>query len=345
MENNSIRSEKGGFFSDLAFKLVSNLPKRSQEIIEKRFGLSGKNPLTLEKIGQDYSITRERVRQILADAKKKACRKDKNGIFKKAQEKIVFTMNSENGIIKLENAIEKLAKGDNSEKNSIKFFVNCSEKIKTAGENDFLEESLFIDEKILKKIKEISQIALEILEEEKKTLSKKELVNKISESISLPIGEIESYLETLKKVRKNKFGKWGISDWREISPKNTKDKIYLVLKEKSGPLHFGEIARLIDEYGLSKRKAHPQTVHNELIKDSRFVLIGRGIYALSEWGYKKGTIKDVLEEILEEEGPMDREKILEKVLKIRKVKKATVIINLNNPKFFLKENSLYTVKR
>lgn len=345
MENKVSISKKGGFFSFLANDLISSLPERSQEIVKKRFGLEGERPLTLEKIGRDYSITRERVRQILADSQKKACQKDKSGIFKKAEDKIIFTINGENGILRLENVIEKLAKKDDLEENSIRFFVSCSEKIKTIPGNDFLEEALFIDKKTLNKVKEVSNSAFELLEKEGKILSKKNLESKVSKQVSLQAEEIKSYLEVLKKIKENKFGKWGISDWREIRPKNTKDKIYLVLKERSNPLHFGEIATLIDEYGLSKRKAHPQTVHNELIKDSRFVLIGRGIYALSEWGYKKGTIRDVLEEILKKEGPMDREMILEKVLKMRKVKKATVIINLNNSRFFLKENSLYAVKK
>ena len=50
------------------------------------------------------------------------------------------------------------------------------------------------------------------------------------------------------------------------------------------------------------RRTHPQTVNNELIKDPRFVLIGRGLYALSEWGYEPGTVKDVLVQILKDSG-------------------------------------------
>ena len=44
---------------------------REREIIEKRFGLNGTRPLTLEKIGAIYNVTRERVRQIEGKALKK----------------------------------------------------------------------------------------------------------------------------------------------------------------------------------------------------------------------------------------------------------------------------------
>ncbi|HAV11549.1 MAG TPA: hypothetical protein DCX32_03320 [Candidatus Moranbacteria bacterium] len=96
-------------------------------------------------------------------------------------------------------------------------------------------------------------------------------------------------------------------------------------------MHFKDIAEEIDKSGLNKKKTHPQTVHNELIKDKKFVLVGRGIYALAEWGYEKGTVKDVLEDILKKyPAAMTREEIIKEVLKVRQVKKSTVIINLNN---------------
>jgi DNA-directed RNA polymerase delta subunit len=150
----------------------------------------------------------------------------------------------------------------------------------------------------------------------------------------------------MSKIQKNKFGKWGMAHWMEINPKGTREKIYLILNEVKKPLHFTEIAGLIDKYGLGKRKAHPQTVHNELIKDSRFVLIGRGTYVIGKWGYSQGTIREVLEDILaKSDKPMPKEEILEKVFKVRKVKKTTVMINLNNSKLFERRDNLYSVKK
>jgi RNA polymerase primary sigma factor len=52
-------------------RLMSKLSPRERDITEKCFGLDGKPPRTLEEIGQEHDLTRERVRQI----KEQACKK------------------------------------------------------------------------------------------------------------------------------------------------------------------------------------------------------------------------------------------------------------------------------
>ena len=78
-----------------------------------------------------------------------------------------------------------------------------------------------------------------------------------------------------------------------------------------------------------------QAVHNELIKDKRFILVGRGIYALNTWGYKKGTVAEVVQQILAENGePMTKEEIIKAVLRDRQVKETTILLALQNRKVF-----------
>ena len=83
--------------------------------------------------------------------------------------------------------------------------------------------------------------------------------------------------------------------------------------------------------------AHVATTHNELIKDPRFVLVGRGLYALSEWGYMSGVVKDVIRNVIEKNGPLTKKEVIEKVLKERYVKENTILVNLQNPKYFKKD--------
>jgi len=182
---------------------------------------------------------------------------------------------------------------------------------------------------------------------EKKLLHPEEIVKVLTGKVAgISDNQARNFLSVLEKIAANNFGKLGLIVWPEISPKGTRERIYIVLKEKNKPLHFSEIAKFIDEYNLSKRKSHPQTVHNELIKDERFVLIGRGIYALKEWGYESGTVKDILERILKEnKEPLAKEEILSRILKSRKVKKSTVMINLNNHNFFIKQGNTYSIKK
>jgi RNA polymerase primary sigma factor len=48
---------------DLA-RTLAGLPDRERRIIELRYGLSGHEPMTLEQVGQEFGVTRERIRQM-----------------------------------------------------------------------------------------------------------------------------------------------------------------------------------------------------------------------------------------------------------------------------------------
>ncbi len=151
-----------------------------------------------------------------------------------------------------------------------------------------------------------------------------------------------SILRALREVEQNKFGYWGIYDWREIKPKTINDKIYLVLKNHGKPMHFSEIADHINQIGFDKKKANAATVHNELILDEKYVLVGRGLYGLKEWGYKEGTVVDVIKDILAEAGKLlTRDEIIDKVLEKRLVKKTTIVLALMDREMFEKVEGKY----
>ena len=44
--------------------MLSILDERERRIIDERFGLNGKKPLTLEEVGREFGVTRERIRQL-----------------------------------------------------------------------------------------------------------------------------------------------------------------------------------------------------------------------------------------------------------------------------------------
>jgi hypothetical protein len=158
---------------------------------------------------------------------------------------------------------------------------------------------------------------------------------------------IYSILQAAKKIEQNKFGFWGINDSREIKPKTINDKIYLILKNNGKPMHFAEIADKINQISFDKKKANAATVHNELILDEKYILVGRGLYGLKEWGYQKGTVSDVIEKIMSElDQPLSREEIIDKVLAQRVVKKATINLALmNRDKFEVVADGKYRIKK
>jgi hypothetical protein len=154
-----------------------------------------------------------------------------------------------------------------------------------------------------------------------------------------------SLLQAAKHIEQNKFGHWGHYDWREIKPKTINDKIYLVLKNHGKPMHFVDITNRINEINFDGKKANAATVHNELILDKKYILVGRGLYSLKEWGYQKGTVAEVIEEILKQaDSELTRDEIIDKVMAQRLVKRATIILALMNRNKFEKTGGKYSIK-
>ena len=146
---------------------------------------------------------------------------------------------------------------------------------------------------------------------------------------------IKRWLSVSHRIGKNPLGEWGIASSPNVNAKGMRDYAFLVIRKHGSPIHFKEVAKAITTY--FNKKAHVATTHNELIKDPRFVLVGRGLYALAEWGYMSGVVKDVIRKIIDREGPLTKEEIIEKVLKERYVKENTILVNLQNTKYFKKD--------
>ena len=345
-KKSAVKPKMATDFLALAEALLSGESERAAEITRKRFGLGFPKTYTLEQIGKEYGITRERVRQIVSDIVKRLKKKIQHPAFIQGEEKILLALKENNGIMKEKEMAELLGNENESQSNAIVFLGSLLSNIFIVEDRGIMEKAWATEEKIVAEARAVFKLAEKFLAQ-RKSLASKEIM---AEAIAKELPEMEQsaiiiYLRVSSRIQKNAFGQWGLASWSEINPKGTRERIYLILKEKKTPLHFREIARLIDEYSLGKRQAHPQTVHNELIKDKRFVLIGRGIYALKEWGYEAGTIKEVIEGILKKaKKPLVKEDVLEAVMQVRKVKKATIMINLNNRKFFLKKDNLYQNK-
>lgn len=97
-------------------------------------------------------------------------------------------------------------------------------------------------------------------------------------------------------------------------------------------MHFVDITNTISE--IFKESVKVATIHNELIRNNEFVLIGRGIYVLKEWGYKPGTVLDVILDIFQKtKTPLSTDDIIARVGKVRQVKTSTIYMNLQNRKY------------
>lgn len=345
IKKKSSRKKNNLFFEEVVDSITKDINERAIAMIADRFGFGKKNPKTLGQIGENYGITRERVRQIIKEAISKVKHKSKNDdLFKQAEEKLGFVIGKKHGIISKKDLL-KMMKDSGEEENFISFILHCSDNFKIIEEEIDMEEAVALHHFDLEFWKNIKEKAKNILGKHKKALHSDHFFDEfLKVHPELDKEMFFNFLGVSKEIKRGVFEKWGIHNWKEISPKGVREKAHLVIREKNKPLHFRDVAKLIDEYKLSKKKTHPQTVHNELIKDEKFVLVGRGTYALREWGYQRGTVKDVINEILKNSNePLHQDEVIEKVLSVRNVKKTTVIINLN--KFFDKlDRQKYSIK-
>lgn len=322
-------------------RLLVALPDKARDILTKRFGLGeSAERLTLEAIGKEYGITRERVRQVENFAvnlvkKSKSFEKEKPTF-----EELYRSIIDMGGIVSEDELLNHLSK-DESARNHIHFMLVLGDAFQKEKENEHFRHRWVVDKETADKVHQSLKKIYENLTDED-IMTEGEIVSSFLDHLK-DVSEkykneeiIKRWLLVSKKLNKNELGEWGLADSPHIRARGIRDHAYLVVRRHGSPMHFTEVAKSISK--LFNRKAHVATCHNELIKDQRFVLVGRGLYALREWGYANGVVKDVIKGILREK-PLSKEEIVSKVMKERYVKKNTIIVNLQNSKFFKKDKA------
>ncbi|MBI2120163.1 MAG: hypothetical protein HYT94_00890 [Parcubacteria group bacterium] len=326
--------------------LLGTIPPRAREVIIGRFGL-GDTPerKTLEAIGNNYGITRERVRQIenfaLGAIKKSDAYSKIDPVFAELRELI----SDLGGVVSEEDLLSHISK-DEIVQNHVNLYLVLGDDFTRQKEDDSFNHRWHVDSEQSREVHR----ALESLHKE---LSETDLIPE-SEIIERFLSRLNThdrykneetakrFLNISKVLGKNPLGDWGMAASPNINARGIRDYAFLVIRRHGSPMHFTEVAKSIREtFG---KKAHIATCHNELIKDSRFVLVGRGLYVLSDWGYTGGVVKEVIRQVLQNEGPLTKQEIVDKVMKERYVKENTILVNLQNTRYFKKDaNGRYTV--
>lgn len=346
--------------SEVVALLLKSLLSREADVIRRRFGLSEKDKETLENIGHSYQVTRERVRQIENTAIEKIMNlKNFKEIIAPVENPVASILEQHGGIMSEESLLKSLLSivGDTPfNRRSVIFILSelLNDKFKYIKDDKDFKQAWKVKLAPFNLMKETIGLLIKIVARANKPLKQSELIDlfkkeKFYEDNKNLLSDepIISYLEISCSIARNPFDEYGLSEWGSISPKRMNDKIFLILKKCNKPMHFVEIAKKINEAHFDDRKAHPPTVHNELILNKQYVLVGRGIYALREWGYEPGVVSDVLIQILEKAGkPLSRDELVKMVLEKRMVKKNTIHLALTNKNKFQKVgNGLYALNK
>lgn len=334
---------------DIIQELFDVLNEREEDIIVNRYGLTGEPKVTLEEIGKRYSVTRERVRQVENASLRRIREKYAETTLKTLEQMIRSILEEHAHMMSERRLISSLLNDDKTtEANTakIRFILNelLHDRLVPVKESRDLYKSWSSEQAPWDTFHTSVSKLTDYLEDRKEPIALASLVdearNRITFDESLAANFetiIVNFLDITKKIEENRFNEWGLSHWSAIRPKRMNDKIFLVMKREGKPLHFTQIAKKINDASFDQRIAYPATIHNELILDNKYVLVGRGIYALREWGYKPGVVLDVIREILRENNkPLTKEQIISEVLKNRLVKKSTIALALMNKKTFQK---------
>jgi DNA-binding winged helix-turn-helix (wHTH) protein len=321
-------------------RLFEVLSDRAKEVIEKRYGLGEMaERMTLEAIGKKYGITRERVRQIENHSLAQIRKSKEYAKEKPAFDGLKEYIQTLGGIVSEEDLLNHVSK-DQSTRNHVHFLLVIGEEFSKEKEDEHFKHRWHVDKELADRIHSSLKKLYSSLDDDE-LMIEGDMVNSFLEYVEDVSDKykneeiVKRWLSITKKIGRNPLGEWGKTESSNVSAKGMRDYAYLVIRKHGSPIHFREVAKAITQY--FNKKAHVATTHNELIKDPRFVLVGRGLYALAEWGYLSGVVKDVIKKILEKHGPLPKDKVIEKVLKERYVKENTIVVNLQNPKYFWKD--------
>jgi len=342
-------------------KYLKLLPEREKDILRLRFGLGEEAPLSLQKTGEKYKITRERVRQI------------QNEILRKIKEGIL----SDENLNKVVDFAEKLIKKNNgffdedleneiilnfdsgAKKYYVRFLLMLAPEIKFEKKDDFhhnfysLKEKSqgfkkffhFVSDEFYDQKLEYEKFKLKIF-----SIFKKHLKENIKEE------SLNKILKISKKIWLNPFNEGGHEENLYIAPKNVREKILAILSYYKKPLHFKELHQIVLKLKENTNELiHPtwkktfkiETIHNELIRRDSFILAGRGFYALKDWGYSDKTVRDlILEYLSKNKKPVKKDEVIKYVLskKIVKPKVVQIIIYQLKDKIKLLGDGMISLK-
>ncbi|MBC7868811.1 hypothetical protein H7X69_01350 [Candidatus Saccharibacteria bacterium] len=310
--------------------------EREREIITRRFGLYDRRE-TLEQIGELLGITRERVRQLekaILIRLKIAAEDGKIESVTTLEKVFVRNLTELGRIARVQDLTDRLLSRTAGQRENahVAFIAELAPGLTVVSENDSYFHAVGIhDYGDEKKIRTAADEIVKTIKKHGQPLTIEQLHDQLSYEHPSHVRALASISKLLAHLKDS----WGLVKWPTVNPKNIRDKIYVILAENGKPLHFSEIASSIKDSSFKRKDVTTQAIHNELIKDKRFVLIGRGIYALDSWGFSKGTVSDIIADVLREsKAPLHRDEIVKRVLKSRQVKETTILLNLQSkPQF------------
>jgi len=323
----------------VSFMLLRLKDLREKDIIIRRYGLKTGERQTLEEIGHDYKLTRERIRQIEARALKKLRHQTNTAksIIKKAVDDLII---KEGGIISDEEADKLLIPiigNNNFDGSSLLDLISDLNGIKSTRIGDVsLYSPLFQNfdlsatvEKIYLSIKNaVATLTLAQIRESIKIEDNLIIDNNVisSEKFISKCCSIHPHIQERR-----------INEYSTYLKNHSSTRIWIsmlqnILEKENIPLHFTELTHKVNEQYKNERNLDVRRAHSILIQCPLFAHVGvKGTYGLVKWGIRKESSLLLVEECIKKAGfPIHWTQILNYVGKYKSTSKANVKAILDN---------------
>ncbi len=357
-------------FKRIVEELLATLSEKSEKILIARFGLDGQKPKTLEAIGKEFGITRERVRQIEVASFQKLKKSEKSESVLKIFKKAVAVIENQGYFLGVKGFEKKFFRGKVTllQENRLKIILNSCQDfsyVKTTSKMNgfwYLQKEE-VNPKIInnlhkclldyfKNIGEPVGLTKIVRDFEKADFCREEEYNFLFNK-GLTKNIIKTILQNSKLIEANILDEWGLASWKLIKANGLKERSYLIFKKYQKPLHFRELTELINKHFTSQRVALPETVCNVVIYFDDFVAVESGIYAPSEWKIFDEELKNEIVLFLENKNKkagknifVDRDEIIKYIREKRgdDIKTFVIQANLFDKNLFSRRGKGYTLK-
>ena len=309
-------------------------------ILMRKFGLDGNKETPLQKIGKEYSLTRERVRQIETQALMRFRRLIVgNEVYMNVLQESKNILESHGGILGEDALISKIINKNlfKFSKQELKLILVSDFDITYLKRNKEINKAFYIEPLYEDLLTKIVLFTLQHFKERNHSQDLYEFISELKDYFAEDTKDIPSLKNDLFYVNFfNIVKNITILDWKiwllefdDINPKTVKLKMLYTMRRLNKPIHYQELpVKILERFPGEVTKIN--TIHNELVKNNDlFVNQGLGLYWLKERGFQGGSVKDILIRIFKKNNhPMTAKELTREVLREKMVSPNTVILNL-----------------